>query len=121
MATKEEIAAAARGKFLTAESKALPGVSFRELPGPESAALDVRLWQKDAEGNDVVEERGGKKFPVPVKGVHHNEEWLAATMTPAFTVDELLGPDWPESLKLDLCREAKNLNGFNLKDAVGNS
>ena len=49
------------------------------------------------------------------------EEWLAATMAPAFTVEELVGPDWPDSLKDELCREAKMVNGFTFEDAVGNS
>ena len=121
MATKEEIAAAARTKFLTAESKALPGVVLRELPGPEKKALEKRLWQVDEKGDFKVEKQGDKELLISVAGVHHVEEWLEATMTPTFTVAELLGPDWPESLKSDLCREAKALNGFTLKDAVGNS
>ena len=49
------------------------------------------------------------------------EEWLAATMTPAFTVTELLDSAWPASLKASLVAEAQKLNGYTIADAVGNS
>jgi len=41
-------------------------------------------------------------------------------MVPSHTTQELEDDSWPESLKLDLYREALKLNGFTIKDAVGN-
>ena len=122
MATKEEIAAAAKAKFLTVDVEIAPGltVTLRELTTVEKRVLDLRLWQAGPDGELLVKPENGKDMLVPVVGVHHREEWLAATMTPAFTVEELLA-GWPEPLKLDLYRQAAKINGANLADAVGNS
>jgi hypothetical protein len=119
MATKEEIAAAARGMFRVKEIEIRPGtfVGLRELTTPERNALDRKLWQVDEAGELKMRKEGDDDFLVSVP---HNEEWLAATMTPAFTVDELLA-GWPAPLKAELAAEAKKLNTATLKDAVGNS
>jgi hypothetical protein len=121
--TKQQAAEAARKRFKTKDVDLGGGVTvtLRELSGPDKTALDHRLWQVGTDGELAVEVKGGKDLLVPVKGAHHAEEWLAATMTPAFAVDELLGPDWPDSVKAELVRAAKELNGFTFADAVGNS
>ncbi len=118
MSSKEEIRAAAAKKFKTKDVDLGGGVkvTIRELSRSEHNALNRRLYECDAAGVPVV--RDGQY--VPRADVDTCNEWLAATMVPSHTVQELADDSWPESLKLDLYREALKLNGFTIKDAVGN-
>ncbi len=118
MSTKEEIAAAAAKRFKTKDVDLGGGVKVvvRELSKSEYQALRRRLFICDAAGNPVEKNDECEYRPE----VHVAEEWLAATMIPAHTVDELLSDSWPDSLKSELYREALKLNGFTVKDAVGN-
>ena len=111
--TKDQIVAAARLRFAT---KAVPidaagsvTVTVRELPRPERDALDDRVLDKAADGTRLIK-----------PNVHFVEEWLAITMTPAFTVGELLTADWPYSLKEKLFEEARAINGFTVAEAAKN-
>jgi hypothetical protein len=123
MATKEEIMAAAKTRFATKEVEIAAGVKvvLRELSVIEEEALDRRLWQRDKDDQPLISTEAGKRLKVAVVGSHYVEEWLAATMTPAFTVTELLDSAWPNSLKASLVAEAQKLNGYTIADAVGNS
>jgi hypothetical protein len=119
MNTKAEIKAAAAKRFKTKEI-VIDGavkVTLREMSTADRNALNARLFVCDESGNPQDKD-GSWTYR---GGIYITEEWLAATMTPAHTVEDLLDPSWPESLKLELRREAMALNGITLKDAVGNS
>ena len=119
MSSKEEIKEAARKWFKTKEIDLGDGVkiTLREISIPEYNALRKRIFKSDDKGELMVED-GSYLY---LENAHVAEEWLAATMLPEHTVDDLLNPAWPESLKLELRREAMILNGITVKDAVGNS
>ena len=99
-------------------------VELRELLRPELAALDARLWVYGPDGKPLMHTDGkpdpNGKDVKQVEGVHFLEEWIAATMEPAVTVDQLLGPEWPDSLIIDLYNAARAVNGYEAKDAVKN-
>ena len=118
MNSKEEIKAAVAKKFKTKDVDLGNGikVTVRELSRGEHNALNRRLYECDAAGVPVA--RDGQY--TPRKDVDACHEWLAATLVPVHTVQDLEDDSWPESLKLDLYREALKLNGFTVKDAVGN-
>lgn len=105
--TKEQISAQAMGSFKTVEvdigsAKAV----LRELPQAERRALDESSYQmKDGE---FVEDKDG--FLVPINPKFFYERWIAATITPAFTVEEIA--PWPVSLKKRLCDAAKLVNNI---------
>jgi hypothetical protein len=128
--TKEQVLAAARLKFATKDhfvddSKKV-SVTLRELSRHEREELNAKVFITDkATGKPLSFNKAGNPDPTGDEwqyreGVKLVEEWLAATMTPAFTVEELQGPDWPESLKRALYKDAMAINGITLKDAAGN-
>ncbi|MFA5706700.1 MAG: hypothetical protein WDA41_10135 [Candidatus Neomarinimicrobiota bacterium] len=121
MSTKEQVLSAARQKYRRQEVELAAGVTvvLRELAVSEKRALDQRLYECNAQG-EPQDDPDGQGFLLR-KGIKFTEEWLAATMEPAMTVEELVGDDWPESLKAQLMREALKVNGFSVQDAVKNS
>jgi hypothetical protein len=124
MATKAEILAAAKNRFKSETVELGKGVSvtLRELTPTQRDDLNKRLYKHTDDGKpEVVKNDAGKECWVPVAGSNYSEEWLAATMHPAFTVEELLADDWPTSLKDMLCDKARALNGITLADAAKNS
>lgn len=130
MNSKEQILAAARQCFAKKEvfldEAKTVSVSVRELSRPEREALNARLFLTDeATGKPLTFNAEGKPDPKGEdwhfrEGAPLIEEWLAATMSPAFTVEELTGPDWPASLKRSLYNEAQAVNGVSVKSAAGN-
>jgi hypothetical protein len=120
MNTKEEIKAAARKRFATKEVEIADGVkvTLKEISMAARKALNGRLFVTDDATGLPKDENGSWTYR---DGIHVTEEWLAATMDPAHTVDELLTDDWPESLKMELRRQAMKLNGMNVEDAAGKS
>jgi hypothetical protein len=129
MSTKEQITTAARGRFLTQEvflddAKSV-SVTVRELSRPERDALNARLFVTDDSGKPITFNAEGQPDPNGDEwkfreGVVLVDEWLAAAMTPQFTVEELHGLDWPDSLKRMIYQEAMKVNGVTVKEAVGN-
>lgn len=120
MSTKEQIAAALKKSFRRKEVKIADSgvtVSVRELSRDEREALDKRLFKVDSAGK-FIEENG---YLVAADGSRLVEEWLAATLDPSFTVEELLSNDWPASVKAMLYREARAVNTVSLEDAAKNS
>jgi hypothetical protein len=117
--TKEQIVAAASKAFRRKEVQIAEGVtiSVREMSRDEREYLDRLLFLTGPDGK-VVETDGQAAFR---EGVHFREEWLAATLEPAFTVQELLGNEWPASVKAMLFREAQAVNGLTIEAAVKNS
>ena len=99
-------------------------VELRELLRPELAALDARLWVCGPDGKPLMHTDGkpdpNGKDVKQVEGGHFLEEWIAATMEPPVTVEQLLGPEWPDSLIIDLYNAARAVNGYEAKDAVKN-
>ena len=122
MSTKEEVLAAAAKKFKTVDAEIGTGVkvTLRELSRSERDALDKRLWEHAPDGKLAEKDVDGVKMLIPKKDVHYSEEWLAATMIPAMTVDELLADEWPGSLKDMLRIKAQNVNGLTIQEAAGN-
>ena len=120
MNTKEEIKAAAAKRFKTKEVVIDGGVkvTMRELSTAEDDALLKRLFQTDESGQFKLNEQGNK---IPREGARFVEEQLAATMIPVYTVEELLDPSWPESLKAELYKESLSINTVSYEDAAGNS
>jgi hypothetical protein len=131
MSTKEEIRKAAGLKFQTKEVPidGAVAVTVREMSRMERDVLNAKLFVTDQAGKPLTGKvrDDGEFIPNPKgeewqyrEGALLVEEWLAATMVPAFTVEELQGPDWPTSLKRKLYTEALAINGVTLKDAAGN-
>ena len=120
MNTKEEIKAAASKRFATKEVEIADGVkvAVREMSAMDRKALNARLFVTDDATGLPKDENGSWTYR---DGVHVTEEWLAATMVPPHTVEDLLDPAFPESLKLELRREAMKINGLNVEDAAGKS
>lgn len=128
--TKEQVVAAARLKFAKKEiflddAKKI-SVTVRELSRGEREQLNAKLFVTDAAtGKLLTVNAKGEPDPNGGEwkyrdGMFLIEEWLAATMTPGFTSEELQGPDWPASLKRQLYKDALAINGITLKEAVGN-
>jgi hypothetical protein len=128
--TKEQVLAAARGKFakkdVFLDDAKKVAVTIRELSRSERDALNAKIFVTDAStGKPLTVNAQGQPDPKGEEwkyrdGVNLVAEWLAATMTPTFTVEELQGADWPESLKRTLYKEAMAINGVTIKDAAGN-
>jgi hypothetical protein len=125
--TKEQIAAAARGmcrrKDVTAGTVTF---TVRELLPSERAALEARICVCGPDGKPELfppaDNPAGERVWVHFKpGVSEADEWLAATLEPAYAVEELAAADWPLSLKATLYREARAVNGYTLEDAAKNS
>jgi hypothetical protein len=116
--TKEQIQAAAKKKFKTENVDLGDGIkiTLRELTRKDRDALDTRIFKRKADGSLEVAE--GCYVPVP--GSHFNEEWIAATATPALTVEDLLADDWPDSLKAELRLTAQKINGVTVAEAAKN-
>jgi len=117
--TKDQIQAAARKKFKSENVDLGDGVkiTLRELTRKDREALNGRLWKRKPDGELEQDDKG---FLVPVPGAHFNEEWIAATATPALTVEDLLVDDWPDSLKVELRLAAQKINGVTLAEAAKN-
>jgi len=133
MSTKEQIKAAAAKRFRTKEIDLGDGVKVqvREISTTERKALDARIdtdrakYFKTGDDGKLLVENGSYIFRDGVTAgsfeVHRTEYWLAVTLVPDHTVEELLDPGWPESLKADLLKEAMKINGITVEDAAGNS
>ena len=129
MASKEQILAAAKQRFQTKEvffdDKKTISVKVRELSRPERDALNARLFVCGEDGKPVTVNSAGKQDSKGEEWKYQDEkflieEWLTATMEPTFTVEELQGTEWPESLKRSLYRDALSINGITVKEAAGN-
>ena len=122
MSTKEEIAGALKGggAFRRKEVPIVDGVTVtvRELSPGQRDALNARLFVCGDDGKPIDDEKGNWTVK---EGAHYTEEWLAATLEPAYTVSELLGDDWPSSLKARLYDEAVVVGMARLEDAAKNS
>lgn len=126
MSTKEEVLAAARGMFHTIEKELVPGgakITVRELSRAERDQLDERLFDHDETGSRILVDEDDQpsakgKYVKMKAGVRVMEEWLAVTMEPAMTVEELL--TIPDSVKRPVFDEARKLNGLTVQDASGN-
>lgn len=118
--TKEEIKAAARKRRKTKEIDIGDGVKVHvhEMTKSERKNLFDRMWEKGPDGNYLVIDKDGKPSPdgegfyVTKPGINIDREWLLATMTPVEAVDEILTDDVPDSLKNELSREAREINGI---------
>ena len=119
MSTKEQISAALKNKFRRKEIPLADGVSVtvREMSRDEHKALNSRLFLC-VDGEPAADKEGMITFQNGAKLI---EEWLSATLEPSYTVDELLGNDWPASLKAMLYKEARSVNTSSLEDAAKNS
>ena len=107
---KEEILAEAMGSFQTVEVAVKTKViMLRELSKDERRKLDESLFEMK-DGEFVKDKDGYLGVRKEVKNIH--DYWIAATATPAFTVEELEA--WPPSLRKRLFDEARKINGFEL-------
>ena len=106
--TKAQIQKEAKTSFRTVE--VLIGnakATLRELGHADREALDKSNYEMNAEGGFVVDK---DDFLVPINVEQYMERWIAATIEPSFTVEEIA--DWPVSLKRHLCDEAKVVNNI---------
>ena len=114
--SKEQIHAEALNSFRTVEAAVgAAKIVLRELSVAERRQLDACMFEMK-DGEFVTEERVDKDGK-PYKGnvirkdfSHYDEHWIAATATPAFTVEELI--PWPNSLKASLGEAARKVNGI---------
>lgn len=114
VSTKDQIQAQAMSSFQSVEvtigsSKAV----LRELSHAERQALDASNFQtKDGELVTRVDPKDGETYLIPVeeKRPLHMERWIAATINPTFTVEEIAA--WPVSLKKRISDEAKRINNI---------
>ena len=119
MSTKEEINKAAAAAFRRKEVKIAPGVTVtvRELSRAENRALQSRLWVCGPNGRP--EAKDGRLTPAP--GVDYEEEWLAATLEPAYTVQELRASGWSSLLWARLMAAVESVNDVTVEEAAKNS
>ena len=127
MATKEEIIAAASKKFARKEIPIAPNVSVvvRELSRSEREALNKRLFVTGEDGKPLLFNAQGIADPKGDdyhynEGVNYVNEWLAACLDPAFTVEEVAGAFPFQSFKMSLFNETQAINGIDVKTAAGN-
>lgn len=112
--TKEQVQKAAMGSFRTKEVPiGNTKVILRELGKSERDALDKSNYKVKPEGGFAEDEKG---FLIPINPEHYMERWIAATIDPSFTVEEI--SEWPVSLKRTLCDEAKKVNNIESADTV---
>lgn len=120
MSTKEEIMAAAMTAHRTVEVEiGTAKATLREMSHDEARKLEESLWQyKD--GKPLIKKGAdGEEYGIPtVDGPEWRfaERWIAATISPAFTVDEIA--QWPASLKRRLLEEAKKVNGIEPAETI---
>ncbi len=107
--SKEEVLAQAKTSFKTLEvGVGTAKVEFRELSHAERKALDESNYQvKDGE---LVQDAEGYLVPVVEKHPRYMERWIAATISPTLTVDEVY--PLPLSLKREWSLAAKKINGI---------
>jgi hypothetical protein len=113
--TKEQIQKAAMSAFKTLE--VLIGTekaTLRELTRGERDALDRSNYERKPDDSGFAADADG--FMVPINPEQYLERWIAATITPAFTVDEIA--EWPVSLKRTVCDQAKRVNNVEPAAAV---
>jgi len=127
--TREQIADAARKRCKVRDFDLGGGVkvSVRELTRNELKTLNERLFVTGTDGKPSLWDKDGKPVTDGSDGWYHfkpdvdsRREWLAATLTPADAVDDILSDDVPESLKNELVNAARDLSGLTVKDAAGN-
>ena len=113
MSTKEEIDKAAKTRVRTKEVEITPGVkvTMHELTPAEFTAFEDALYEP-ADDKGIRKQR---------EGTHYQAMWIAATMTPVFTAEEV--KPWTLSVKKELAAVADELNGLKVPDSViaGNS
>lgn len=121
--TKEQIQKAAMQSFRNEEvSIGSAKATIRELSAAERKELNARLYVTDSgSGEPALHNADGQLDPngdqwMPRDGVKYFEEWIAATIEPAFTVDEIV--EWPDSLKRSLCGQARRINGIEPAESV---
>jgi len=107
MSTKDEIQAAVKARFRTATMEIAPGVevTFRELSEAEGIALDKACFTTGPDGKRTINPDG---LFMP--------RWLAATIAPAFTVEEL--GTWPAQLIGQAWTKCQEVNGSPSDDKV---
>lgn len=120
MSTKDEIAAAAKTAFRTVEVEiGTAKATLRELSPDAARALEQSLWQyKDGKPLTRKDEKDGEDYKIPVDEPEWKfaERWIAATITPAFTVEEI--SQWPASLRKRLLKEAQAVNGIEPAETI---
>jgi hypothetical protein len=113
--TKDEIRKAAMGAFKTVEvSIGAAKATLRELSRSERDALDRQNYKAKDDGSGLAEDDKG--FLIPINPEGYLDRWIAATIDPPFTVEEI--SEWPVSLKRELCEQAKRVNGIETADVV---
>ncbi len=115
--TKEQIQKAAltafqREEVSIGEAKAV----LCELSQAKRRQLNARLYITAPDSDEPLTFNAeGKEDPKGEQwhfrdGIKYLEEWICATIEPAFTVDEIT--DWPDSLKRSLFEQSRRINGI---------
>lgn len=121
--TKEQIQKAALIAFQKEEVSIgdAKAVLF-ELSQPKRRQLNARLYITAADSDEPLtfddkdnEDPNGKIWHFR-EGIKYLEEWICATIEPAFTVDEIT--EWPESLKRRLFEQSRRINGIPSAETV---
>lgn len=114
MSTKEEIQAQALKSFRTVEVEiGAAKVKLRELSKDERQQLEESIWKfKDGKFETEKDPDSGLQHKIARDDVDwlYAERWIAATITPAFTVEEILL--WPVSLRTRVLAEAEQVNNI---------
>ena len=92
-----------------------------QAPSPDGLLRGSEFWDEAASFATPHNPAGERVWVHFKPGVSEADEWLAATLEPAYAVEELAAADWPLSLKATLYREARAVNGYTLEDAAKNS
>ncbi len=137
MSTKEETDKALAAKALCRRNPVTIGTvtfTLRELLPSENKALMARLFLTgDAgelllhrpganPGDDPIPDPAGDKYRFRTgMDARYREEWIAATIDPAYTVDELMADNWPASAKQTLFDAAQDVQRTDIERAAKNS
>lgn len=107
MSTKDEIQAAVKNRFRTATMEIAPGqtLTFRELSEGECIALNKVNFPEVAGDGPRKANPDGQNIL----------RWIAATISPAFIVEELGA--WPPPLVMEAWAKSQEANGSPDEDA----
>jgi hypothetical protein len=106
--TKEQVYTDAMASFQSVEvTIGKTTATLRELSDDARRALDDANYERNTDGKFREDDKG---FLIAKDPEQYLSRWIAATITPAFTVDEI--SKWPQSLRKRLCEAAKKINGI---------